>query len=240
LAFMLLGILYPTFNQAMPDPTGPSSAVVIDQVQSIEIQAIKTTQYIVLIGVQVVVAFGFLIGFRKTYLAQFPLALNNIAIPVGICGAFLWIGICGLGIEQALSRSSGLFELAGVRPSLNPFQQIPDETLQLVFLLLRFCLLALLVPIIEELFLRGWLIRYIEDPTWWAVSLVSLSLRSVAWATIYGVLAHPGEALAAFVWFSLVSWLMLRAGNLWDCVVAHGITNLLLGIYIVAFGAWHL
>jgi CAAX prenyl protease-like protein len=133
-----------------------------------------------------------------------------------------------------------LFELASVRPSFNPFQQIPDETLQLVFLLLRFCLLALLVPIIEELFLRGWLIRYIEDPTWWAVSLVSLSLRSVAWATIYGVLAHPGEALAAFVWFSLVSWLMLRTGNLWDCVVAHGITNLLLGIYIVAFGAWHL
>ena len=149
----------------------------------------------------------------------------------------MWIGIRGLGIEQALSRSSGLFELAGVGPSFNPFQQIPDETLQLVFLLLRFCLLALLVPIIEELFLRGWLIRYIEDPTWWAVSLVSLSLRSVAWATIYGVLAHSGEALAAFVWFSLVSWLVLRTGKLWDCVVAHGITNLLLGIYIAAFGA---
>ena len=47
LAFMLLGILYPTFDQAMPDSTEPSSAVVIDQVQSIEVQAIKLSSPLV-------------------------------------------------------------------------------------------------------------------------------------------------------------------------------------------------
>ena len=127
-----------------------------------------------------------------------------------------------------------------IRPSFNPFQQLQNPMLLSLFLALRFFLLAVLVPIVEELFLRGWLIRYFENPKWWIVSLSELSFNSLAIATVYGVLAHPGEAFAAIAWFSLISWMMVRTGNLWDCVVAHGITNFLLGIYIVWFGAWHL
>ena len=51
---------------------------------------------------------------------------------------------------------------------------------------------------------------------------------------------HPGELLAAFVWFSMVTWLMVRTRNIWDCVVAHAVTNLLLGIYVVTTGNWQL
>ena len=109
-----------------------------------------------------------------------------------------------------------------------------------MFLILRFTLLAILVPILEEIFLRGWLLRYFENPEFWKVRLAELSIRSVAVASIYGVLTHPGEALAAVTWFSLVSWMMLRTGKLWDCIVAHGVTNLLLGLYILYTGSWHL
>ena len=31
-----------------------------------------------------------------------------------------------------------------------------------------------------------------------------------------------------------------KTGSVWDCVMAHLVTNLLLGIYIVNFDAWHL
>ena len=53
---------------------------------------------------------------------------------------------------------------------------------------------------------------------------------------------HPAELLAAAVWFSLVTWLMLRTPSIWDCVVAHATTNLLLGLYVVWAGgeAWEL
>jgi membrane protease YdiL (CAAX protease family) len=43
------------------------------------------------------------------------------------------------------------------------------------------------------------------------------------------------------VWFSLVTWLMVRTKNIWDCVAAHMITNLLLGLFVVIEGKhWHL
>ena len=38
----------------------------------------------------------------------------------------------------------------------------------------------------------------------------------------------------------MVTWLMVRTRNIWDCVVAHAITNLLLGIYVVSTGEWQL
>jgi uncharacterized protein len=53
------------------------------------------------------------------------------------------------------------------------------------------------------------------------------------------VLMHPAEMLAAAVWFTLVTWLMFKTKNIWDCVVAHGVTNLLLGIWVVASGDWY-
>jgi len=33
---------------------------------------------------------------------------------------------------------------------------------------------------------------------------------------------------------------MVRTRNFWDCVAAHAVTNLLLGVYIVAAGQWTL
>ncbi len=38
----------------------------------------------------------------------------------------------------------------------------------------------------------------------------------------------------------MITWLMLRTRNIWDCVAAHAITNLILGVYVVASGAWRL
>ena len=57
--------------------------------------------------------------------------------------------------------------------------------------------------------------------------------------TVFPMLMHPGELFAALVWFSLVSWLMLRTRNIWDCITAHMVTNLLLGIYVMCSGQWH-
>jgi hypothetical protein len=52
------------------------------------------------------------------------------------------------------------------------------------------------------------------------------------------MLLHPAEALAAAVWFSLVTWLMVKTRNIWDCVAAHAVTNLLLGFYVLYTGEW--
>src|SRR5690606_41137358 len=97
--------------------------------------------------------------------------------------------------------------------------------------------LALLVPMIEESFLRAFLMRYVMHENWTEIPFGVVNRMAVAVGILLPVLYHP-EHLAALVWFSLVTWLMVRTKNYWDCVAAHATTNLLLGIYVVVAGAW--
>lgn len=196
----------------------------------------ETWWYLVMIGVQVVLACGLLVWFRKVYLEHFPLRISPLSVVVGIVGVVLWIAVCYPELELGLLKAIG-FDAS--RPSFDPFT-LQDTSVRTMFLALRFTLLALIVPIIEELFLRGWLVRWIQNPNWENVPLTGLSIGALLTASIYGVLTHPSEAIAAFLWFGLVTWLMNRTGNLWDCVVAHAVTNLLLGIYVLKFEQWQL
>jgi CAAX prenyl protease-like protein len=108
------------------------------------------------------------------------------------------------------------------------------------FLAVRFAGLVLVVPVIEEFFVRGFLMRYVESARWDSLPLGGVSWKSASAVGVYAVLSHPGEAIAALVWFGMVTWLYARTRNLWDCVAAHATTNLLLGIYVVTQGAWEL
>ena len=92
----------------------------------------------------------------------------------------------------------------------------------------------------EELFLRGFLMRYVQSPDYRAVSMSQLGFRAMLVAPLYGGLTHPTEAIAAVAWFSLVTWLVARTGKFWDAVIAHGTTNLLLGLYVCLFSQWQL
>ncbi len=218
-AFMLIASRYP----AVADFDDPAIA----------------RQYTWMVGAQVALAIGWLVYFRKIYLSHFPLRCSPWSLVVGLVGVVLWIGLCSLQIEHRILSGMGLEQWAA-RPSFNPFESLTDETTRRIFLVLRFTLLAVLVPIVEELFLRGFLVRYMHSPDWETVRLKGLSWLALLTPSIYGALTHPMEAIAAVAWFGLVTWLMARTGNLWDCVVAHAVTNLLLGIYVVQFSAWHL
>jgi hypothetical protein len=76
--------------------------------------------------------------------------------------------------------------------------------------------------------------------SWWLVPFGAVSRLALVVGTAVPMMMHPGELLAALVWFSLVSWLMTRTRNIWDCVAAHAVTNFLLGIYVVQTGNWQL
>ena len=67
----------------------------------------------------------------------------------------------------------------------------------------------------------------------------TLTPVAIAAGTLLPMLLHPGEMFAAAVWFSLVTWLMYKTKNIWDCVVAHAVTNLLLGVWVVTTGDWY-
>jgi hypothetical protein len=174
---------------------------------------------------------------------QFRWRVSPLAIGVGVVGVALWIAICHLQMERQLLEPLGLASFLGLgeRPAYNPLVQLADDRAwAYTFLAIRFLGLALVVPIIEEFFLRGFLMRFVIQDRWWEVPFGTITPLAAVVGTAVPMLMHPAELLAAAVWFSLVTWLMTRTKNIWDCVAAHAVTNLLLGIYVVMCGQWQL
>jgi CAAX prenyl protease-like protein len=189
------------------------------------------------------------IGLVAACLAQFWPVYRGLggrispwAFVVGAVGTAIWVGVCKLGLEERLLGPLGLGKFLGLgtRTAFDPLTELGDKpAIAYGFLAIRFAGLALVVPIIEELFLRGFVMRYFTDPDWWKVSLASVTPTAIAITTALALAMHPAELFAELIWFSSVTLLMLKTRNLWDCVVAHGVTNLLLGVYVVATGEWH-
>lgn len=201
--------------------------------------AIEATAYATSVGAQIVVAvvlFGF---FFRTWLDHFRFKVSWLAVVVGVVGYVLWVLICGLHPERQFLSLFGWQELWPSRTAFDPFSEISNGFHRSLFLASRFTTLALIVPVAEELFLRGFLVRWVEDVDLKSVRLDKLGWPAIMAPTVCAVLTHP-EIIAAIVWFSLVTWLMIHTKSFWNCVVAHMVTNLLLGIHVVVTGAWEL
>ena len=177
----------------------------------------------------------------------FPLRVSPLAVVVGVVGVVAWVGLCHLQVEQRflvpLLKPIGMDWLvgAGTRSGFNPLEQLSgNPAAAWAFLAVRFFGLAIVIAVIEEFFLRGWLMRFVVDADWPSVPFGKVNATAVVAGTLIPMLMHPAELLAAAVWFSMVTWLMVRTRNIWDCIVAHAITNLLLGVYVVVFDQWQL
>jgi CAAX prenyl protease-like protein len=172
---------------------------------------------------------------------QFPFRVSPLALVVGVVGVVLWIGLCKLELEARLLGPLGYDQIAdlGRRPGFNPLAEMADRpALAYAFLAVRLFGLALVVPLIEEFFIRGFVMRFVIDADWPKVPFGTLTPTAAAAGTQLPMLMHPAELFAAAVWFTLVTWLMFKTKNIWDCVAAHAVTNGLLGAYVLATGEW--
>ncbi len=97
---------------------------------------------------------------------------------------------------------------------------------------------VLLVPVVEELFWRAWLMRRLIAHDFASVPLGSYSHESF-WLTALLFAAEHGSrwdvGLLAGVAYN---WWMVRTRNLGDCVIAHTVTNACLAVYVIALGRW--
>lgn len=200
--------------------------------------------YPAMYSLKIVVTLAIVLWFLPVYL-QWPLKVSMLAVVVGVVGGGLWILCCWINAEGQLLNWLGedhrLVEwlALGERPGYNPLGALGETPLGYAFLAIRFFGLVLLVPVIEEAFLRAFLMRFVMHDNWSEIPFGVVNRMAVAAGIIIPVLYHP-EHLAALVWFSLVTWLMVRTKNYWDCVAAHAITNLILGIVVVTTGWWEL
>lgn len=125
----------------------------------------------------------------------------------------------------------------GSRTGFNPFAEIASPTLRTLFLVVRFYSLVLMVPVMEELFWRSFLLRYFTDS-----DFTRLPVGSFSWGAFFIVsglfgLAHA-EWLVAFICACAYALLLRQTRSIFACIVAHSITNLALGLYVVLARDW--
>jgi len=106
------------------------------------------------------------------------------------------------------------------------------------FLALRTLGSAAVVPIVEELFWRGWLMRWLINPDFEKVPLGTYApaafwIVAVLFASEHGPYWEVG-LLAGIIY----NWWMIRTKSLADCMLAHGVTNGILAAYVMGNGQW--
>jgi uncharacterized protein len=115
----------------------------------------------------------------------------------------------------------------------------PAVQSRVLFIIFRSIGCVLLVPVLEELFWRGWLSRWLIDGDDFrrvplgAYTAASFWIGSVLFASEHGPFWDVG--LIAGIAYN---WWMCRTKSLADCMLAHAVTNGCLSIYVLAAGQW--
>ena len=170
--------------------------------------------------------------------------LSPITWLVGVAGAALWLLVAAGHWEWRLAANLGWssWQEQVARPGFDPFSTFADAPTALaLFLVTRAIGLVLIVPLAEELLLRGLVLRMISTADDWHQQPIG-KLTPWAWfaASAYGVASHPAEPLAAALWFTLITWLAVRTNSFLACVVAHAVANAALMTYVIALRDWSL
>jgi len=97
---------------------------------------------------------------------------------------------------------------------------------------------VVIVPVVEELFWRAWLMRWLISADFGKLPLGAWS-ASAFWITALLFAAEHGPywevGLVAGIAYN--GW-MVRTRSLGDCILAHAVTNAALSFYTIATGKW--
>lgn len=157
-------------------------------------------------------------------------AVSWEAVVVGVLVFVVWVGL-----DPYYPKLELLFK-AG--EPWNPVKEFDDAPgLAWFFVAVRTLGSALVVPPIEESFYRSFLYRYFvrldfTDMPFSRLHWLSLCVTSL----LFGFVHY--QWLAGLLCGLAFQWLVLRKNRLGDAMTAHGITNLLLGLWVAWRGAW--
>ena len=159
-----------------------------------------------------------------------PHWLASIALGIAVCA--LWIAPDTLVPGW---RNHWMFQNAitgKLETSIHPDEFTP------LMLVLRTGRAALLVPIIEELFWRGWLVRWLQEHEFTTVPLGKFTPLAF-WGTAALFAAEHGTFWEVGLLCGIIyNWWMQRTKSLGDLIVAHAVTNLALSAYVIYSQKW--
>lgn len=184
---------------------------------------------------------AWLIWEMRPFVAEMKLALSWEAVVIGICVCAMWIGIDNLYPHLDVLMSKIGFGTTGAKAPVvlwNPNSRYGEGTpMAWFFVLARLAGSSLVVPPLEEVFYRSFLYRYIAKPDFQSVQQGRfIWLPFLATSLVFGF--EHQQWLPGILCGFAFQWLVIRKQRIGDAITAHGITNLLLGLYVVSRGAW--
>jgi CAAX prenyl protease-like protein len=151
-------------------------------------------------------------------------AATWLAVVVGVVVFVLWV------------LPEGLVRTLGTPSSVNPFDDLSGAAAW-TWIVFRILGATVVVAVMEEVFWRGFLLRWIIHQDFRRVALGAFSWPSfLATSALFAV--EHNRWLVGLVAGVAYNLLLYRTRSLYACVVAHGVTNLALGLYVLHTGQW--
>lgn len=188
---------------------------------------------------------GVLWWFRREYRELQP-GFSGLAVAVGLVVIVAWIALdpfypkasallCSL--ETWLSQFVNSPPPSGkIPPPFDPTTITPDA-LRYGFIGFRVLGAVIVVPLMEELFWRAFLIRWIEAEDFQSVPIGHFTWRSFLVTTVFFGLEHD-QWLAGLICGALYNVVYYRTRSVWACVVAHAASNAALAGWVLTQRAW--
>ena len=158
----------------------------------------------------------------------------ELAIAPGMRQTLLAV-VSGLAVFVMWINFDFAWATFGETRPFNPLQA--DGGIDWFLLSFRLLGLAIVVPVMEVLFWRSYLMRWIDKPDFQAMQPAAVSLRAVAISSVLFATEHQ-LWLAGLIAGLVYGLLYVRTGNLWVPVISHAVTNPVLGAWILATGNW--
>jgi uncharacterized protein len=178
---------------------------------------------------KIVIVLAALIWARPTWNdVKWEPKLIPVAAVLGLVLFAVWVGIEKIAYPHL-----------GDRTAYNPWDKIPDAGLRNAFLAVRFFGLVLVVPFMEELFWRSFGLRYATQTDFKSLPIGKFSLAGAVITCAIFALSHP-EWAPALIFAAAMTVLVWTTKSVFACFVAHAVTNLALGVYVVTQGVWNL
>jgi len=180
-----------------------------------------------LYAVQIGAVLAALLACRRHYTelrqATLSAGMAAISVVVGVIVLALWISLNADWMQIGAPRGFNPTSAAG--------------QIDWLLVALRIGGAALVVPVMEELFWRSFLLRWLERPHFLSVHPSQVKGKAfVITVILFGV--EHNLWLAGMVAGAAYTLLYMRSGTLWAPTLAHAVTNGLLGGWILATGNW--
>ena len=107
----------------------------------------------------------------------------------------------------------------------------------------RFFRMVVIVAFVEEIFWRGFLMRYLVDRhgDFWKVKFGTFTWLSFSLTVLFSTLIHrPADWPAAILYGTLACLVAIGTKSLAACIWMHALANLFLGLYIMQTKNWGL